>query len=47
MLCQIILGQDITGLGKTGTMTMVPNGYFRNFLQPRGMAFPATGSYLK
>lgn len=44
---QVVLGQEIAGLGKAGTMTMVPNGYFRNFLHPRGMAFPATGSYLK
>lgn len=44
---QVVLGQDITSLGKSGTMPMCPNGYFCKFLQPRGMAFPATGLYLK
>lgn len=44
---QVVLGSDIAGLGKQGTMTWVPLGYFRNYLRPKGLAYPATTSYLK
>ena len=44
---QVVLGVDIPGLGKRGAMTKVPLGYFRNYLRPKALAYPATENYLK
>lgn len=35
------------GLGSIGEITKVPNGYFRNFLEPQRMALPATQGILE
>lgn len=39
---QIILKEDIHGLGKRGEIKSVKSGYFKNFLFPRGKATIAT-----
>ncbi len=44
---KIILREDVDKLGESGEVVDVKPGYFRNFLQPRGMAMPATDSNLK
>ena len=44
---KIILSQEIPNLGKTGEVKNVRDGYARNYLLPRGLALPATGSNLK
>lgn len=44
---QVILLQDIDGLGKKYETKKVKNGYARNFLIPRGLAKPATKQALK
>lgn len=36
--CQVILLRDIEKLGSTGQLMNVPIGYWRNFLQPQGIA---------
>lgn len=38
----VILRQDIPDLGKAGTVVAVRDGYGRNYLLPRGLAYPAT-----
>ena len=38
---KVILNQDIKGLGRSGDMVNVADGYGRNFLIPRGMAVEA------
>ncbi len=43
---QVVLRKDVVGLGKTGELTKVPNGYYRNFLKPQGLAAPATEGIL-
>ena len=43
---QVVLRRDVTGLGKTGELTKVPNGYYRNWLLPQGLAAPATEGIL-
>jgi large subunit ribosomal protein L9 len=40
----IILLEDITGLGKRGAAVRVADGYARNYLLPRRKAIPATGN---
>jgi len=35
------------GLGAAGQITKVPNGYFRNYLQPQRLALPATQGILE
>ena len=37
---QVILKQDVKGLGKAGQMVNAADGYARNFLLPRGVAAP-------
>jgi len=39
---EVILREDVTHLGKAGEVVTVKNGYARNFLIPRGLAYPAT-----
>src|SRR5947209_19111450 len=39
---KIILQQDVPNLGQTGEVKQVAPGYFRNYLQPRGLAVEAT-----
>jgi large subunit ribosomal protein L9 len=41
---EVILLEDITGLGKRGASIRVADGYARNFLLPRKKAFPAVGN---
>ena len=43
----IILSQDVPKLGKTGEVVKVREGYARNFLIPRKMAWVATPANLK
>ena len=44
---EIILKQDIPGLGYTNDLITVKNGYARNYLIPQGMAIMATESNKK
>ena len=44
---EIILRQAVESLGHPGDVVTVKNGYARNFLLPRGMAFEATPGNLK
>ena len=44
---EIILKQDIPGLGFTNDLITVKNGYARNYLIPQGMAIMATESSKK
>ena len=39
---RVILRADVSGVGNKGDVVEVANGYGRNFLLPRGLAFPAT-----
>jgi len=39
---EIILREDVSHLGKAGEVVAVKDGYARNFLLPRGLAYPAT-----
>ncbi|HJX65947.1 MAG TPA: 50S ribosomal protein L9 [Polyangia bacterium] len=39
---RIILREDMENLGKAGEVVSVRDGYWRNYLLPRGMAVPAT-----
>lgn len=47
METEIILIQDVNGLGKQGDVLKVAPGYARNFLFPRRMAAPATPQQMK
>jgi large subunit ribosomal protein L9 len=38
----VILRSDVSGVGKTGDIVAVADGYARNFLVPRGLAMMAT-----
>jgi large subunit ribosomal protein L9 len=44
---KIILRQDVANLGRVGEAHEVSPGYFRNFLQPRGLAVEATTGRIK
>jgi large subunit ribosomal protein L9 len=44
---QAILLADVEGLGENGTAIEVSPGYLRNYLQPRGLAQPATPGALE
>ena len=46
-MAQAILLQDVEGLGENGTAVEVSPGYLRNYLQPRGLAQPATPGALE
>jgi large subunit ribosomal protein L9 len=39
---EIILREDVAHLGKAGEVVAVKDGYARNYLLPRGLAYPAT-----
>ena len=41
---EVILLEEVGGLGKRGTTVRVAPGYARNFLLPRQLAIPAEGS---
>lgn len=44
---QVILSQDVATLGKVGDVVKVKEGYARNFLIPKKLAYVATQSNLK
>ncbi len=44
---EVILAQDVEKLGTTGQVVKVKNGYARNFLVPRKVAYLATQENLK
>lgn len=44
---QIILRQDLPKLGATGDLVTVRQGYARNYLLPRGLAFEATQANIR
>jgi large subunit ribosomal protein L9 len=44
---EVILRQAVENLGKPGDVVRVSNGYGRNFLLPRGVAYEATPGNLK
>ncbi len=44
---KIILQENVLKLGKAGDVVEAAAGYFRNFLQPRNLAVPATPGALK
>jgi large subunit ribosomal protein L9 len=44
---KVILTKDVQGTGKAGEVKDVADGYARNFLLPRKLAIPATGSALR
>jgi large subunit ribosomal protein L9 len=39
---EIILREDVQHLGKVGEIVKVKDGYARNYLLPKGIAYPAT-----
>lgn len=43
----VILRQDVENLGRTGELVSVKDGYGRNFLLPRGLAYLASESNRK
>ena len=43
---QIVLSKDVKDLGNAGELKSVPLGYYRNYLQPQGLANLATESVL-
>jgi large subunit ribosomal protein L9 len=44
---KIILRKEHEKLGQVGTLVDVKDGYARNYLIPRGIAFPADASHLR
>ncbi|HTR80565.1 MAG TPA: 50S ribosomal protein L9 [Bacteroidota bacterium] len=44
---KVILRQDFEALGKIGEVVMVKDGYARNYLIPRSIAYKATASSLR
>jgi large subunit ribosomal protein L9 len=46
MSVKVILRQSVPNLGEPGDVKEVTPGYFRNFLQPRGMAVEATKGHI-
>ncbi len=44
---KVLLLQDVKTVGRSGEVKEVAEGYFRNYLSPRGLATPATESALK
>ena len=44
---EIILREDVQHLGKIGDVVKVKDGYARNYLLPKGLAYPATDANKK
>jgi large subunit ribosomal protein L9 len=44
---KVILQKNVQALGKVGDVVEATPGYFRNYLQPRGFAVPATDGAMK
>src|SRR6266516_4461315 len=44
---EIILREDVQHLGKVGEVVKVKDGYARNYLLPKGLAYPATDANKK
>ncbi|MFZ5801347.1 MAG: 50S ribosomal protein L9 [Candidatus Omnitrophota bacterium] len=44
---EVILRQDVDRIGKAGTVIKVKEGFARNYLLPKGLAYPATPRNLK
>lgn len=44
---EVILMQDVPGIGKKGDKVNVKNGYARNYLYPRNLATPVTKGTLR
>lgn len=44
---QVVLTKDVSGLGRKGHIVSVKNGFFRNYLSPKGIAEFATAGLLK
>lgn len=44
---EVILSQDVKDIGRLGEVIKVKDGFARNFLFPRKLAFPATQQNLK
>src|ERR1041384_2741528 len=44
---EIILRADVQHLGKIGDVVKVKDGYARNYLLPKGLAYPATDANKK
>ena len=44
---KVVLTKDVSGLGRTGEVKNVSDGYARNFLMPKGLAVVATDSEVK
>jgi large subunit ribosomal protein L9 len=44
---RVILKAEVRGLGRTGDVKDVADGYARNYLLPKGLAIEATGGELK
>lgn len=42
---EVILRDTIPNLGQVGEVVRVKDGYARNYLLPRGLAYPATDAY--
>jgi large subunit ribosomal protein L9 len=42
MTMEIILREDVQHVGKAGEVVKVKDGYARNYLLPKGLAYPAT-----
>lgn len=42
----VILREDFTSLGKAGDVVKVKDGYGRNYLIPKKIAYPATDAYM-
>lgn len=41
-MIEVILRDDVPSLGRTGDVVKVRDGYARNYLLPKGLAYPAT-----
>ena len=41
-MMKVILRNDVDGLGRKGEIMEVADGYFRNFLSPKGLALKST-----
>ncbi len=46
-MAEVILRKDMRGLGRVGDIVKVKDGYARNFLIPKGVAYLATKENLK